>query len=283
MIRSLIVCIFLIFPATAWAGTVLECPDAVGVGEPFQITLESDIPLSAASLEWMGRGTDLAVFRTDHGYEAVALLGVGLDDPTGDAVLLVQATGADGTPQRLERTVTVEHRDFPEQQLKVAPKYVTPPKAAMERIWAEKAKVLEVIYARTRAQYLKRPFVRPVSGVVTSDFGLRRVFNGEPRKPHKGVDLRGGEGTPVKAFAPGRVALTGDFYFAGNCVYLDHGQGVVSVYVHLSKIDVQEGQVVEAGQVIGRVGATGRVTGPHLHFGLYVLDRAVNPLPLFGE
>lgn len=282
MIRILAICFLILFPATALGAASLDAPASVGVGEPFLVRLESDRPLASAQLEWLGRTTDLAVFRTAGGYEAVALLGAGLDDPTGDAVLVVQATGEDGT-QRLERTVTVEHRDFPEQQLTVEPKYVTPPKETMERIWAEKARVLKVIHARTRAQYLKRPFVRPVSGVVTSDFGLRRVFNGEPRKPHKGVDLRGAQGTPVKAFAAGRVALTGDLYFAGNCVYIDHGQGVVSVYVHLSKIGVREGQVVEAGQVVGRVGATGRVTGPHLHFGLYVLDKAVNPLPLFGE
>ena len=278
IIRLLAICFLMIFPATAQAAT-LEAPDAVGVGQPFQIRLTSGEPLDAASLEWMGRGTDLAVFHTRDGYEAVAVVGVGLDDPTGDAVLVVKTVGTEGV-QRLERAVTVEHRDFPEQHLKVASKYVTPPKAVHERILVEKAMFLKVIHARTRAQYLKRPFVRPVSGVVTSAFGLRRVFNGEPRRPHMGVDLRGKKGTPVKAFAAGRVALTGDLYFAGNCVCLDHGQGVVSMYVHLSRIDVRQGQVVKAGQVIGRVGSTGRVTGPHLHFGLYVLDKAVDPLPL---
>jgi len=278
IIRLLAACFLMIFPVTALAAT-LEAPDAVGVGQPFQVRLTSEAPLDGASLEWMGRGTDLAVFHTRDGYEAVAVVGVGLDDPTGDAVLVVKTVGAEGV-QRLERAVSVEPRDFPVQKLTVAPKYVTPSKEALERHRKEKGRILEVLHARTRAQYLKRPFVRPVSGIVTSAFGLRRVFNGEPRNPHKGVDLRGKEGTPVKAFAAGKVALTGNFYFAGNCVYLDHGQGVVSVYVHLSSIDVRRGDVVRAGQVVGRVGATGRVTAAHLHFGLYVLDRAVDPLPL---
>ncbi len=279
MIRLLLACILVILPSTALAGVTLEAPVSVGVGQPFLVRLASDRPLASARLEWLGETTDLAVFHTADGYEAVALLGVGLDDPPGDAVLVVQAAGPDGV-QRLERAVAVQDRDFPEQRLEVEGKYVTPSKEALERHWAEKAQVLKVLHARTRAQYLKRPFVRPVSGAVTSAFGLRRVFNGEPRKPHTGVDLRGKTGTPVHAFAQGRVALTGNHYFAGNCVYLDHGQGVVSVYIHLSRVDVREGQVVQAGEVIGRVGATGRVTASHLHFGLIVLGKAVNPLPL---
>ncbi|NHZ47213.1 M23 family metallopeptidase, partial [Nitratidesulfovibrio liaohensis] len=107
--------------------------------------------------------------------------------------------------------------------------------------------------------------------------GLRRVFNGEPRAPHRGLDLRGEAGEPVTACAAGRVVLAENHYFAGNSVYIDHGMGVVSMYFHLSALDVAPGQMVAQGQVIGKVGSTGRVTGPHLHFGMAVLGDMVDP------
>ncbi|MBG3878486.1 M23 family metallopeptidase, partial [Desulfovibrio oxamicus] len=122
-----------------------------------------------------------------------------------------------------------------------------------------------------------------VPGGVSSLFGLRRVFNGEPRAPHRGLDLRGEAGELVKACAAGRVALAENHYFAGNSVYIDHGMGVVSMYFHLSAMDVTPGQMVAQGQLIGRVGSTGRVTGPHLHFGMAVLGDMVDPQVLLDD
>ena len=106
------------------------------------------------------------------------------------------------------------------------------------------------------------------------------MFNGELRSYHRGVDLRGAEGTPIKAMADGKVVIAQNMYFAGNTVYLDHGQGVISSYAHMSRLDVKPGEMVKAGQQIGLVGATGRVTGPHLHLGLNILGVAVDPLSL---
>ncbi|MDR2695609.1 MAG: M23 family metallopeptidase [Deltaproteobacteria bacterium] len=121
---------------------------------------------------------------------------------------------------------------------------------------------------------------RPVPGEISSAFGLRRIFNGQPRSQHKGLDLRGAAGTPVLAMADGTVALAEELYFSGNVVYLDHGLGLFSMYAHLSAIDVRPGQQVSAGQALGKVGSTGRVTGPHLHLGCYALGMAVDPTPL---
>lgn len=137
----------------------------------------------------------------------------------------------------------------------------------------------------TPEKYWNGKFLRPNEGPVTSEFGIRRYYNGEFAKDyyHRGVDYAGGTGSPVVAAAAGRVALVGreaqGFKLHGNTVGLDHGQGVATIYLHLSRINVQEGDFVQAGQVIGTVGATGSATGPHLHWGLYVHGQAVDPVP----
>ncbi len=142
---------------------------------------------------------------------------------------------------------------------------VNPYASDMPRILAEKKRKQEA-----RDHYIDGPvdleFLRPVSGINTGSFGRRRVFNGQPRRPHSGMDFAAPEGTPVRAPSAGTVIELGDFFFSGNLVYVDHGQGLISMFAHLSEIDVELGQRVAKGEVIGKVGATGRVTGAHLHW-----------------
>lgn len=134
-------------------------------------------------------------------------------------------------------------------------------------------------------KYWSGPFLKPNNGPTTTPYGVRRYYNGVFAKDyyHRGVDYAGSSGSPVRAPAAGRVALIGReanrFKVHGNCIGLDHGQGVESVYLHLSRIDVKEGDVVKAGQVIGTLGGTGAATGPHLHWGLYVFGQSVDPVP----
>lgn len=169
---------------------------------------------------------------------------------------------------------------YPEQHLTVEERMVRLSPADLARAQRESAEVEKLWSLHTRPRFtlpLTAPLAEPVRG---GNFGARRVFNGEPRSPHSGIDYRVPAGTPVRAVAPGRVVLVGDHFFAGRSVYLDHGGGLISMVFHLSEILVWEGKEVRAGEVLGKVGATGRATGPHLHLGLRWHGARVDPGPL---
>jgi murein DD-endopeptidase MepM/ murein hydrolase activator NlpD len=206
-----------------------------------------------------------------------ALVGIDLDRKPGRYVMSVEArtekTVVSGT-----ETLVVQPRTFPTRRLQVDPAFVNPPPAEIARINREAAFIREVS-ARSKPDRLwSAPFVRPVPDPANSRFGTRSVFNGEARRPHGGADFLSAAGTPVHAPTGGRVVGARDLFFTGNTILIDHGLGLVSLFAHLSSMDVREGDRVETGQVIGTVGATGRVTGPHLHWGLTVDGARVDPL-----
>jgi len=175
---------------------------------------------------------------------------------------------ANGDQVQFSRYVPVTPADFGMERLSVAPRFSQQPDSALqERIEREQRQAIAVSHNSHRTPRLWRgPFVRPVNGEITSTFGRGREFNGKLQSRHMGVDLNGTTGTPIYATARGVVALVGDFYYSGNVVYIDHGRGLVTAYLHMSKVEVAQGDTVGRGQEIGLVGATGRVTGPHLHW-----------------
>ncbi len=260
---------------SALAEFEVKLPAVVAVGAPFFLKVYGPQGFTGVHLRWQNKQVHVPAIDG----EAALLLGAPLETAAG-VHPVVGELEVDGLRRAFVREVTVQGRVFPEQRLRVASRMVSPDPAVMPRIEEERRLVRQVLERVTDRRYWDEPFVRPVGGLVSSTFGLRRFFNDQPRAPHRGVDLRGAEGTPVLAFSAGRVALAGDHYFAGKSVYIDHGLGMVTQYIHLSEISVTPGQAVSAGQVIGKVGATGRVTGPHLHFGLSVLGMWVDPLPL---
>ena len=207
---------------------------------------------------------------------------VGIDllvEPGGyDLTLVMRPVG--GAPVERVYPLIVADKAYPTRQLTVAPRYVEPPPDVSARI-AREAQEQQAIFARASTDRLWRgSWGLPVAGRATSAFGSRSVFNGQSRSPHSGADFRATEGTPVVAPNVGRVALTGDTYFSGGSVILDHGWGLYSYFAHLSKILVDEGDLIEPGQTVGLAGATGRVTGPHLHWTLRMNGARVDPLSL---
>jgi murein DD-endopeptidase MepM/ murein hydrolase activator NlpD len=211
-------------------------------------------------------GKPVLVMRRDDSW--VAVVGVPLDTESGD--LTIQSG-------EQETRVEIGDHKYREQRLTVEPSYVTLTEEQLERVGKER-KIIDAALTNFRELEMDGiSLAAPVEGPRSSSFGSRRFFNDQPRSPHKGMDIAANSGTPVIAPREGIVAATGNYYFNGNTILLDHGQGFVTMYCHLSEIAVASGQAVAMGENIGAVGATGRVTGPHLHFGTYLNGTAVDP------
>lgn len=208
-----------------------------------------------------------------------AIVGVPLEQDAGPASIEVHYRNGDTSMLTFN---VIEHA-YREQRLTVSQKYVEPDAAQLERI-TEERKILDGAITHWSEESASIPgFVPPVDGPRSSSFGSRRFFNDQPRSPHKGMDIAAPRGTPVVAPAAGIVVVSGDFYFNGNTVMLDHGQGLVTMYCHLDEILVSEAEPVQRGALLGKVGATGRVTGAHLHFATYLNGTAVDPALLLAD
>jgi murein DD-endopeptidase MepM/ murein hydrolase activator NlpD len=210
----------------------------------------------------------------------VAVVGIPLDTKPGP--LRAKLQPPQGAARELAFTVTGKKYD--EQHLKVAnQRHVEPNKDDLERIAGERKRIDAALGTFTADRVPELGMLVPVPGKRSSSFGLRRFFNGQPRNPHSGMDIAAPTGTPILSPAPGKVIDTGDYFFNGNTVFVDHGQGVITMYCHLSRIDVKAGDEVDTGAKLGLVGATGRVTGPHLHWGVAVNRAMVDPALFLAE
>lgn len=248
-------------------------------GQAVRLEVPDEPRLEAAEVRWNGRIVPLV----KRGSSWNMVLGVDLDASPGPSYAEITLEYADGHRESRTETVVVKRRDYPTTRLSVEPKYVELSRADQARVERENEEI-ESIYAEvTPKPYWSEPFAAPLPGIDSGrNFGHRRIFNGQPRAPHSGADLRAATGTPVHASNSGRVVLAKNLFFSGNAVFIDHGLGVYSVYLHLSSMRVRPGDRVERGQVIGLSGATGRVTGPHLHWGVRVLGARVDPFSLLG-
>lgn len=212
----------------------------------------------------------LAVVRDNEHW--FALLGIPLDTLPGELEIRISGGGSPGP-----RAVPVHIKNYPEQHLSIRDKRkVEPNSDDLARIEREQARTND-IKRRFSTTSPRTDFALPASGRLSSRFGLRRFFNGLPRNPHAGLDVAAGQGAIVSAPADGVIANTGNYFFNGNTVFIDHGQGLITAYMHLSRIDVQTGKTVKRGDALGAVGATGRATGPHLHWAVILNNTPVDP------
>jgi len=203
----------------------------------------------------------------------LAIVGLSLATKPGKHQLELQHAG--GGSERL--SFTVRPKQYREQRLKVPPAQVNLSAADLARVEREQKLIRAALATFSETSPVSLQLTAPVSGQRSSSFGLRRFFNDEARNPHSGMDIAAPNGTPIRAANDGRVVETGNYFFNGNTVFIDHGLGLITMYCHLSRIGVTTGDTVKRGQVIGAVGATGRVTGPHLHFGVALNHDFVDP------
>ncbi len=266
VVRCVGICVFLFaalivkrIPALAQADAVTLTPAVVEAGSPVLIRVDAPATASVDG-EWMGRKIEFF-----HGRGWLALAGVDVASPLGPSTLKITVT-ANGVVQDLSRTVEIHEAHYKTESLTVAEGFVEPKPDAQARIKVERELKARVFGASAHERLWDGDFRVPVSSSPTDSFGVRRMFNGKLASIHQGMDFRARTGTPVHAGNSGVVVLARGLYNEGNCVVIDHGLGLFSVSMHFSRISVHEGQHVTKGELLGLSGATGRVTGPHLHW-----------------
>ena len=257
-------------------------------GSLIRLEVRSSKPLAEVTAEWnsknvpfwqvTGKAADSSNLVADM---RAAILGVDLEKAPGTYPLVVHVQTTGGQQDACTLQIPVRAGKFATERLQVGKEFVEPSPEQIQRANEERDKLRAIFDQVTPEKLWDGDFRVPLDGVTTGgNFGKRRVLNGQPGSPHSGVDFPAVTGTPVHAAQSGRVALAQELFFSGNTVVVDHGLGIYTFYGHLSEIDVKVGDALQSGQVLGKVGATGRVTGPHLHWGRTVGRARVNGLQL---
>jgi murein DD-endopeptidase MepM/ murein hydrolase activator NlpD len=262
----------------AAAGALLPCCPATAAD--FEFPHENAVPGGVKILRLETQGPQMPdveaegrrILVVQEGSVWIAVIGIPLSAPLGAELVTVKDAAG-----RRELAFDVGSKQYASQALKVPPRQVNLSKENLARVAREHARIERVLASFSKPAPETLQFSQPVPGPRSSSFGMRRIFNGESRNPHSGMDIAAPAGTPVVAPIAGTVVDTGDYFFNGNAVFVDHGRGLVSMYCHLSAIDVKPGQRLAAGARIGAVGMTGRATGPHLHWGLSLNRVWVDP------
>lgn len=263
--------------AGSQSSAIALTPAVVEAGSPELVRVEA-VEAAGVDGEWLGR--KLEFFRGHDRRTWFALAGVDVEAPAGPSQLKITIRLSQGGVRDLSRTIDIRPAHYRTGSLTVAPKFVEPGPEALKQIEAEKLLKERVFGISAPVPLWTASFRAPVTAPPTDSFGTRRMFNGKLASVHKGMDFRAATGTPVRAGNSGVVVLARPLYYEGNCVVIDHGLGLFTLYMHLSRIDVKEGQRVATGEHLGLSGATGRVTGPHLHWAVRWQDAYLDPAKL---
>ncbi len=275
-------------PCGASAVFRLSAPQ-VSQGNLLQLEVKSDSPLTDLKGQAASRDLSFWPLNSPTGatkaavYLYQSVIGIDLQQNPGSYDLSLQAAPAGAAPLSCQTKFDVTDGHYKVESLKVAPKFVEPAPEDLKLAQDQGARLRAIFATVTPEKLWQGKFRMPIQGATSfKNFGSRRILNGEPSSPHSGVDVGAVAGTPIHATQRGRVVLAEPLYFSGNTVVLDHGLGIYTLYGHMRSMSAKVGDTVEAGQVIGQVGSTGRVTGPHLHWGLDISGAKVNALDLLS-
>ena len=275
--------ILVLTPGTAMAASIKVTwdPAQVRPGGAVMMKIQSPVRIMAAEA---ATGQDrFPLIKVEDGiYVALVGVDVRLKEPSMPVdFALFPAKG--GPPYRIRADLKIKDSASgtgKTQKLSLPSGMVDLSQKRIDQVREDNRTLGDILATRSRERYWGDGFLLPVQGRITTRFGTGRVLNGKPRSSHSGVDIAGKRGVPVKGANSGKVLLADDFYLSGKTIVVDHGWGVSTVYAHLDRIDVREGQKVKRGQVLGTVGSTGRATGPHLHFGAFIRGAKIDPLKL---
>ncbi len=252
--------------------------DGVRQGEVALIRISPSERLKHLSGEFLGKEV---LFEQDEPGVYTAMLGLGLGIGEGEQELLIMGR-SEMSAVTFVVFFDVHKREYKVERLSLPKRMVTPEKLDLERIRREKQALKRVREQVTGFRFWAGDFIKPVEGKASNNFGARRVLNGKKKRPHSGTDLKAYAGTEIKSPNSGTVTYLDDTYYGGKTVAVDHGHGLSTYYMHLSKILVEDGEQVEKREVLGLVGSTGRSTGPHLHWGAYLNGDIIDPLSLLS-
>jgi murein DD-endopeptidase MepM/ murein hydrolase activator NlpD len=263
-------------PVKSW--NVIWQPTRLVNGVPVILRVKSPIRLESLSGEWLGHEIAFAYNAKRGNWNALA--GVGLETRPGTYPLVLKGSTKAGKEIAFTRQIRVQAGKYRTVALRVPKQYTQPDAEQLQRIHEDQTLKQQVFTQSSTQRAWSGMFLPPVKAAASDVFGTRRTFNGEVQSVHQGLDYAARAGTPVRAVNAGTVLLARPLFFEGNCLVLDHGQGLLTLYMHLSKIEVEEGKQVKRGQRLGRVGGTGRATGPHLHLGVRWQGEYLNPATL---
>jgi murein DD-endopeptidase MepM/ murein hydrolase activator NlpD len=259
---------------------LMHQPVRVVNGAPILFRVTTPTPVRTLSGKWLGHEI---YFSFDEVQKAwFALAGASLETKPGAYPVELSGETAAGTPITYQQGISVQHERYPRAILKVPGRYTAPSPEELHQIEQDKEIKAQAFQTLSAARVWKGSFARPVQAEISDVFGVQRVFNGKVQSTHQGLDFRVPPGTPVAAVNRGRIILARPLFFEGNCVVIDHGQGLLTLYLHLSKFLVKEGDAVEKGQPIALSGGTGRATGPHLHLAVRWQGVYLNPAALLS-